>query len=72
VTNVDYLLERNVVFVGSPETVTRQIKTAATEGLFNTVLGEFNIGYLDEADLMRSIRLFGTQVLPALRDFEPY
>jgi hypothetical protein len=36
------------------------------------VLGEFNIGYLPEADLMRSIRLFGTKVLPALQSFEPY
>ncbi len=72
VANVEYLLERNLVFIGSPETVTRQIRAAAEEGLFNTVLGEFNIGYLDEADLMRSIRLFGTRVLPALRSVEPY
>jgi alkanesulfonate monooxygenase SsuD/methylene tetrahydromethanopterin reductase-like flavin-dependent oxidoreductase (luciferase family) len=72
VTDVEYLLARNILFVGSPETVTRRIKEAAAEGLFDTVLGEFNFGYLDEADLERSIRLFGTRVLPALRDFEPY
>jgi hypothetical protein len=40
--------------------------------LFNTVLGEFNVGDIAEEDLMRSIRLFGTRVLPALRSFEPY
>ncbi|HEY7060074.1 MAG TPA: LLM class flavin-dependent oxidoreductase [Chloroflexota bacterium] len=72
VTNVPYLLDRNLIFIGSPETVARQFRTAAAEGLFSTLLGEFNIGYLEEADLMRSIRLFGTRVLPALRDFEPY
>ena len=72
VADVPYLLDRNLVFIGSPETVARRIREAATEGLFNTMLAELNIGYLDEADLMRSIRLFGTQVLPALRDFEPY
>ncbi len=71
-TNVEYLLERNLVFVGSPETVIRRIKAAAVVGLFNSVFAELNIGYLDEEDLMRSIRLFGTRVAPALRDFEPY
>jgi alkanesulfonate monooxygenase SsuD/methylene tetrahydromethanopterin reductase-like flavin-dependent oxidoreductase (luciferase family) len=70
--NLDYLLERNLAFVGSPKTVTERIKAAATEGLFNTVLAEFNIGDIAEEDLQRSIRLFGTEVLPALRSFEPY
>jgi hypothetical protein len=40
--------------------------------LFNSVLGEFNIGDIAEDDLMRSIRLFGNEVIPALRGFEPY
>ena len=70
--NLDYLLERNLAFVGSPRTVTERIKAAATEGLFNTVLGEFNIGDIEEEDLLRSIRLFGTEVIPALRSFKPY
>ena len=70
--DLDYLRERNLAFVGAPKTVIEQIKTAASEGVFNTVLGEFNIGAMEEADLMRSIKLFGREVLPALRDFEPY
>jgi alkanesulfonate monooxygenase SsuD/methylene tetrahydromethanopterin reductase-like flavin-dependent oxidoreductase (luciferase family) len=70
--NLDYLMDHNLAFVGSPETVTEKIKAAAAEGLFNTVLGEFNIGAIAEGDLMRSIRLFGTEVIPALRDFKPY
>jgi alkanesulfonate monooxygenase SsuD/methylene tetrahydromethanopterin reductase-like flavin-dependent oxidoreductase (luciferase family) len=70
--DVEYLVERNLAFVGSPKTVTEQIKAAATEGLFNTVLGEFNIGDIAEEDLMRSIKLFGNEVIPALRRFEPY
>ena len=40
---------------------------AATEGLFNTICAEFNIGYLDEESLMRSMQLFATRVIPALR-----
>jgi len=70
--DVEYLVERNLAFVGSPRTVVEQIKAAANEGLFNTVLGEFNIGDIAEEDLMRSIRLFGNEVIPALRGFEPY
>jgi len=70
--DVEYLVERNLAFVGSPKTVVEQIKAAAGEGLFNTVLGEFNIGDIAEDDLMRSIKLFGNEVIPALRGFEPY
>ncbi len=70
--DVEFLRARNLAFVGSPKTVIEQIKSAAAEGLFNTVMAEFNIGAIEEVDLMRSIRLFGSEVLPALRAFEPY
>ena len=63
-TNVDYLVKRNVVFVGSPQTVAARIREAAEEGLFNTLFCEFNLGSMSEDDLMRSIRLFGTRVIP--------
>ena len=66
-----YLDEHNLVFVGSPETVVRKLKAAAEEGLFNVFCGEFNVGTVPEEDLMRSIRLFGTEVIPALKDFDP-
>jgi alkanesulfonate monooxygenase SsuD/methylene tetrahydromethanopterin reductase-like flavin-dependent oxidoreductase (luciferase family) len=69
--DVDYLLRRNLVFVGSPETVTRQIQLASTEGFFNVVECEFNLGGLDEESVSRSIRLFGHHVLPSLHAFEP-
>ena len=70
--DIEYLLNRDLVFVGSPETVARKIKSAAQEGCFNTLFGEFNIGAVGDDDLMRSIRLFGTQVIPRIRDFQPY
>jgi alkanesulfonate monooxygenase SsuD/methylene tetrahydromethanopterin reductase-like flavin-dependent oxidoreductase (luciferase family) len=70
--DVEYLREHNLAFVGSPKTVIEQIKQAASEGVFNTVMAEFNIGAIVEEDLMRSIKLFGSEVLPALRGFEPY
>jgi alkanesulfonate monooxygenase SsuD/methylene tetrahydromethanopterin reductase-like flavin-dependent oxidoreductase (luciferase family) len=68
----DYLMKHNLIFVGSPQTVAERLRAAAAEGLFNTFMGEFNFSDLPEADLMRSIRLFGEKVIPALRGFEPF
>ncbi len=67
----EYLHENDLVFVGSPETVAEKLKSAAKEGLFNVFCGEFNVGSLPEDDLMRSIRLFGTKVIPAIGEFDP-
>jgi len=72
VFNADYLLAHDLVFIGSPATVAAKIRAAAAAGVFNTFMGEFNFADLPEADLMRSIRLFGEQVIPALRDDEPF
>jgi alkanesulfonate monooxygenase SsuD/methylene tetrahydromethanopterin reductase-like flavin-dependent oxidoreductase (luciferase family) len=70
--DVEWMRARNLAFVGSPQTVIEQIKEAASEGVFNTIMAEFNIGAIAEEDLMRSIKLFGTEVIPALQSFEPY
>ena len=70
--NPDFIMEHELVFVGSPETVARKLRNAAETGCFNTFMGEFNFADLPEADLMRSIRLFGEKVMPALRDYEPF
>ena len=68
----DYLMQHELVFIGSPETVAKKIHSAAQSGLFNTFMGEFNFSDLPESDLMRSIRLFGEKVIPALRAYEPF
>ena len=68
----DYLMENELVFIGSPDTVAAKLKEAATSGVFNTFMGEFNFSDLPEEDLMRSIRLFGEHVIPALHDYEPF
>jgi hypothetical protein len=52
--------------------VAAQLRAYALEGSFDTLLGEFNFGFLPEDKLLRSIRLFGEEVIPRLRDFEPY
>ena len=63
--DADYLMKNELVFIGSPETVAKKIHTAASTGLFNVFMGEFNFSDLPETDLLRSIRLFGEQVIPA-------
>ena len=68
----DYLFKHDLVFIGAPQTVAAKIKAAAQAGLFNVFMGEFNFSDLPEGDLLRSIRLFGEQVIPALRGFEPF
>ena len=68
----DYLLEHELVFIGSAETVAEKLYGASANGLFNTFMGEFNFSNLAEDDLMRSIRLVGAKVIPALKDFEPF
>jgi alkanesulfonate monooxygenase SsuD/methylene tetrahydromethanopterin reductase-like flavin-dependent oxidoreductase (luciferase family) len=68
----DFLMKHELVFIGSPETVAKKIRATAQEGMFNTIMGEFNFSDLPEPDLMRSIRLFGEKVIPALREFEPF
>jgi alkanesulfonate monooxygenase SsuD/methylene tetrahydromethanopterin reductase-like flavin-dependent oxidoreductase (luciferase family) len=70
--DADYLMKHELVFIGSPETVAKKIHAAAQAGLFNVLMGEFNYSDLPEADLLRSIRLFGEKVIPALRDYEPF
>jgi alkanesulfonate monooxygenase SsuD/methylene tetrahydromethanopterin reductase-like flavin-dependent oxidoreductase (luciferase family) len=68
----DFIMENELVFIGSPETVAKKLRNAAEIGFFNTFMGEFNFADLPEPELMRSIRLFGEKVIPALRDYEPF
>jgi len=56
----------------SPDTVASKLRRWASDGMFNTFFGEFNFGNLPEDCLLRSINLFGREVIPALRDFEPF
>ena len=72
VFNPDYLMKNDLVFIGSPETVANKIRATAEAGLYNVFLGEFNFSDLPASDLMRSIRLFGEKVIPALRGYEPF
>ena len=67
-----YMRDHGIGLIGSPDTVAQKLKEYSKEGLFNLLLGEFNFGYLSEEQVMRSIRLFGEEVIPKVRAFEPY
>jgi alkanesulfonate monooxygenase SsuD/methylene tetrahydromethanopterin reductase-like flavin-dependent oxidoreductase (luciferase family) len=71
-TDPAYLREHGIGLIGSPDTVAGLLRDFAVEGSFDTLLGEFNFGFLPEENLLRSIRLFGQEVIPKLRDFHPY
>jgi len=68
----DFIMENDLVFVGSPQTVTEKLRAASEDGIFNTFMGEFNFSDLPEDALMRSIKMFGEKVIPELRDYETY
>jgi alkanesulfonate monooxygenase SsuD/methylene tetrahydromethanopterin reductase-like flavin-dependent oxidoreductase (luciferase family) len=68
----EYLKEKDLVIIGSPDTVAQKLRDQAEDGVFNTFFGEFNFADLPEENLLSSIRLFGEQVMPKLRDYEPF
>ncbi|HEY3116234.1 MAG TPA: LLM class flavin-dependent oxidoreductase [Chloroflexota bacterium] len=70
--DIPYMRTHGIGLIGSPDTVAAKLREYAQEGLFNVLLGEFNYGMLTEEQVMRSIRLFGEEVIPKVRAFEPF
>jgi alkanesulfonate monooxygenase SsuD/methylene tetrahydromethanopterin reductase-like flavin-dependent oxidoreductase (luciferase family) len=69
---VEQFMEAGTVFAGTPDDVYEQIKA------FNDKVGGFGHllffgqgGHLDHKDTMDNIRLFGSEVMPRLRDLNP-
>ena len=59
---------RGALYVGSPETVARKLATTATTlGLSRFDL-KYSAGELPHAAMMRSIELYGTEVIPRVRE----
>jgi alkanesulfonate monooxygenase SsuD/methylene tetrahydromethanopterin reductase-like flavin-dependent oxidoreductase (luciferase family) len=63
----DELLADRKLFVGSPATVAEQVAEAVTVGELNYVSGAFAWGSLDVDAVLRSVRLFRDEVVPAVR-----
>ncbi|MFE6869830.1 LLM class flavin-dependent oxidoreductase [Kitasatospora sp. NPDC057692] len=67
-----FLLDHNLVFVGSPATVAERIEAAAREGFFNTLFAEFAFGDIVGPEAIRSMELYAEGVLPRLAGFSPF
>lgn len=66
--NDEAFLDR--LFFGSPETVVEKLKRAASVGATH-ISNWMMFGGIEHEKLMRSIRLMGEEVIPALRDVHP-
>ena len=58
------------LYFGSPDTVIEKFSKAAELGVTN-VSNWMMFGGLEHEKIMRSIRLMGEEVIPALKDVEP-
>ena len=66
--------ELNIVIVGNPETITRKLTKVITELNPGYLHIYGNEGLMAHKDVMRSIELLGTEVIPALHELklQPY
>jgi alkanesulfonate monooxygenase SsuD/methylene tetrahydromethanopterin reductase-like flavin-dependent oxidoreductase (luciferase family) len=62
------LQERYHLVVGNPDSVTEQLRHIKSELGVGSLLLEAQGGQLSHEDTMRSIELFGKEVIPALKD----
>jgi alkanesulfonate monooxygenase SsuD/methylene tetrahydromethanopterin reductase-like flavin-dependent oxidoreductase (luciferase family) len=65
--DVDALVAEDKLFIGSPQTVAAQVARAQAVGEINYVAGAFAWGSLDVETVLRSVRLFRDEVVPAVR-----
>ena len=70
VTKDRYLaeVEEGALYVGSPETVARKIAATVRALGLQRFQMKYSAGPLNHARLLRSIELYGTKVIPLVRD----
>jgi alkanesulfonate monooxygenase SsuD/methylene tetrahydromethanopterin reductase-like flavin-dependent oxidoreductase (luciferase family) len=67
-----WLLDHNLLWCGTPETVAQQIAFAASESPFNVVNLELRFGQMDFAEAAANTQAFAEGVMPKLRDLEVF
>lgn len=67
-TQFDNEVERGSLYVGSAETVARKIVAASKALPISRFEMKYSVGTMPHDKLMQSIELFGTQVIPKVRD----
>ena len=60
--------DRGSLYVGSPETVARKIVSTASALGISRFDMKYSVGALPHEKLMRSIELYGSKVIPMMRD----
>jgi alkanesulfonate monooxygenase SsuD/methylene tetrahydromethanopterin reductase-like flavin-dependent oxidoreductase (luciferase family) len=69
---LDQFMESATCFAGTPDDVYKQIKELNDRvGGFGNLLFFGQGGYLDHADTVANITLFGREVMPRLRELNP-
>ena len=63
----DALVGQGQAIAGSPETVTAFLKPQLEDSGANYVVGQMAFGDLTLDEMLRSVELFGREVMPALR-----
>ena len=66
VTDFKNSSEEFMIVHGSPATVIRKLKELEALGV-DTLVGEFDFGFLSIETVLKSMSLFGSEVIPALR-----
>ena len=64
VMGAEFLLERDALIVGNPDHVAERINYLHEVSGLETLLVDFDLAYLSHAQIMRSIELFVTRVIP--------
>jgi alkanesulfonate monooxygenase SsuD/methylene tetrahydromethanopterin reductase-like flavin-dependent oxidoreductase (luciferase family) len=62
----EYLLENGMILVGSPETIVEQIRGFQEAGA-TQILVAMQLWDIPHEETMKSIELFGREVIPAFR-----
>jgi alkanesulfonate monooxygenase SsuD/methylene tetrahydromethanopterin reductase-like flavin-dependent oxidoreductase (luciferase family) len=65
--NVERLDEWGTSLIGSPDTVVRKARSMIETAMPDSLVGMFSFGGLSHPQVMRSLELFATKVMPALR-----
>ena len=68
VFSYDEAIEQGLLICGSPKTCIELVKKQRGEGKVGTLLAMFQFGSLPHELAMKSIRLFGQEVLPAIKE----
>ena len=67
-SGIDFWLENNLAYVGSPETVIQKIREAQKLTGCNVFGVRFRFGAISDEKVINSIRLFGENVIPAFAE----